>query len=122
MPAPQQPARVQLPDPDELIHLFSAASWQNGQRYARTGAVEWSEIMVDPDSPDADFRLCGEVQGTDLSPYETDIHLWRQGRGRWKLVGDCTCPVGVNCKHAATILCKFSCMCWRAKCSRHATA
>ncbi len=98
------PILVALPQSSELLRSFGMGSWQNGQSYARDGAVLWSEVQVDPQAPESDFQICGEVLGTADEPYEQSIHLWRQGKTPWKVVGDCTCPVGFNCKHVVAVL------------------
>ncbi|MDI1259221.1 DEAD/DEAH box helicase [Aquabacterium sp.] len=96
--------KVSLPRATELVHLFNLSAWQRGQAYARSGAVLWSDILTEPDAPDSDFQICGETEGSQSEPYEQDIHLWRPDKSRWKVVGDCTCPMSFNCKHVVAVL------------------
>ena len=96
--------KVTLPRPAELANLFSATTWQRGQAYAKSGAVLWSDILIEPDALDSDFQICAETEGSQSEPYEQDIRLWRQGKGRWKVRGDCTCPMETNCKHVVAVL------------------
>ncbi|MDE2594094.1 MAG: DEAD/DEAH box helicase [Burkholderiales bacterium] len=104
MPDPMTPHRVTLPRPPDLAKLFDGGAWQRGQRYAHSGAVLWTELLRGPSASALDYEISGEVTGSEPEPYEQDIHLWQQGDGRWKVMGDCTCPVGFNCKHVVAVL------------------
>src|SRR3990172_3241908 len=44
-------------------------------------------------------RLTGRVQGSEHKPYRVTIDLSGGGLG-----GDCTCPIGYDCKHVAAVL------------------
>jgi superfamily II DNA or RNA helicase len=101
---PSAPTQVPLPQPHLLSKFFRDNTWLAGQRIANSGAVQWSDILIEPLAPDTDFQIFGETQGSQPEPYEQDIHLWREGRHAWKVAGDCSCPVGYNCKHVAAVL------------------
>ncbi|MFL9963797.1 DEAD/DEAH box helicase [Paraburkholderia sediminicola] len=47
--------------------------------------------------------LSGDVQGTQAQPYRTRVRFRTDGGSPWAQ-GDCTCPVGRNCKHVAALL------------------
>ncbi|CAB3803698.1 RNA polymerase-associated protein RapA [Paraburkholderia ultramafica] len=47
--------------------------------------------------------LSGDVQGTQRLPYRTRVRFRTDGGSPWAQ-GDCTCPVGRNCKHVAALL------------------
>ncbi len=47
--------------------------------------------------------LSGEVQGTQRYPYVVDVHFHDVGDELW-VEGDCSCPVGFQCKHIAAVL------------------
>jgi superfamily II DNA or RNA helicase len=47
--------------------------------------------------------LSGEVQGTQPLPYKTRVRFRTDGGSPWAQ-GDCSCPVGSNCKHVAALL------------------
>ncbi|MFM0672859.1 DEAD/DEAH box helicase [Paraburkholderia sediminicola] len=47
--------------------------------------------------------LSGDVQGTRPIPYKTRVRFRTDGGSPWAQ-GDCTCPVGRNCKHVAALL------------------
>jgi hypothetical protein len=93
---PSAPTQVPLPQPHLLSKFFRDNTWLAGQRIANSGAVQWSDILIEPLAPDTDFQIFGETQGSQPEPYEQDIHLWREGRHAWKVAGDCSCPVGYN--------------------------
>lgn len=89
MPADQD---LRLTDPT-LFLRFDSRSVDRGLRYASDGLVEIVEI--------GDTWAAGDVQGTDPFPYEVDID-WSDLGGRG-VQGTCSCPVGVNCKHAVAL-------------------
>jgi hypothetical protein len=47
--------------------------------------------------------LSGDVQGTQAHPYRTRVRFRADGGSPWAQ-GDCSCPVGRNCKHVAALL------------------
>ncbi|HZZ06160.1 DEAD/DEAH box helicase [Paraburkholderia sp.] len=47
--------------------------------------------------------LSGYVQGTQVRPYHTRVRFRTDGGTPWAQ-GDCSCPVGRNCKHVAALL------------------
>ncbi|WP_341319356.1 DEAD/DEAH box helicase [Paraburkholderia sp. IMGN_8] len=74
------------------------ADWMGAHTLAKArsvGAV--TNLQWDGDT------LCGDVQGTQSRPYHTRVHFYHGKRSIWA-DGDCTCPVGTNCKHAAALL------------------
>jgi superfamily II DNA or RNA helicase len=60
-------------------------------------------IAIEPDG-DGRWRIDGEVQGSLPEPYEVSVELAIAPNGqvkRWS--GDCSCPVGMDCKHAVAL-------------------
>src|SRR4051812_34006071 len=51
-----------------------------------------------------DEVVSGRVLGTARRPYEQAIEIGEGVRGGISIAGDCTCPVGFNCKHVAAVL------------------
>ena len=47
--------------------------------------------------------LAASVQGTMREPYEVTIYFHQTGK-RLEIEGECTCPVGYECKHMAAVL------------------
>jgi len=50
-----------------------------------------------------DNTLSGEVQGTQRRPYLVEVQFHDIGDELW-VEGDCSCPVGYQCKHMAALL------------------
>ena len=86
-------------DRTTLQRLVDARTFARGLAYARSGAViacTWS---------DDGSTVLGEVRGTAPAPYQALVVLGRTPTGAlraWR--ASCTCPVGVNCKHAVALL------------------
>jgi superfamily II DNA or RNA helicase len=82
-------------DPTSLRPAVGAQTYGRGVAYARQRAVlhmEWDG---------ADSLLHSVVRGSTGHTYETAVYF-RPSRGGSELAfafGECTCPVGVNCKH-----------------------
>jgi superfamily II DNA or RNA helicase len=51
----------------------------------------------------------GVVQGSGRAPYKVIVEIRRgaDGKGVAAIAGDCSCPVGYNCKHVAALLLEF---------------
>jgi len=86
-------------DEEVLKRLVDTATFRRGADYARKGAVRmptWSLGRT---------RVVGEVKGTEPVPYSTSVELTRSASGRLSgFRGTCTCPVGVDCKHAVALV------------------
>ena len=82
-------------DPASLRPAVGAQTYTRGVAYARQRAVlhmEWD---------DADSLLQAVVRGTSGNAYETSVYF-TPSRGGAELAfafGECTCPIGINCKH-----------------------
>ncbi len=72
-------------------HL-NAAYLRRGKRAYEAKAIRHFDL-VDP------LLLRGAVQGDEDEPFEVTIHFSEHG-----IKGDCSCPVGFNCPHVATLL------------------
>jgi hypothetical protein len=90
------PSFTQMVDPATFargLQVFRA-------QQARTLDIVWIA--------DAHWHLIGLVSGTQRQPYRVvvDVHLMPDGTtlDRWQ--GRCTCPVGVQCKHAVALMLK----------------
>ncbi|HEY1829288.1 MAG TPA: DEAD/DEAH box helicase [Acidimicrobiales bacterium] len=78
---------------------MGSATFARGADYARTGAVRkrtWSR---------GGSHVVGEVQGSERRPYVAAVTLTRSGSGALvAFEATCTCPVGVDCKHAVALV------------------
>ncbi|MGQ0501513.1 MAG: DEAD/DEAH box helicase [Panacagrimonas sp.] len=93
---------VPVPGLSTLKAVLGGATFTKGMDYARRGQVHG--VWWDADRPDL---LRGEVWGSEPDPYEQQI-AWSNERGRFSIAGDCSCPVGLNCKHVAAALIQAS--------------
>ena len=69
-----------------------------GRAYWSNGRVR--EALVAPDGRSVE----GRVQGSARRPYNQHIRLSGKPDGPIAVSGDCSCPVGFNCKHVAAVL------------------
>ncbi len=81
----------------DLARAVGAGALSRGRSYARGGHVRCLDWLEEP------TRLVGEVQGTARAPYEVTVLFTATSRGA-AVSARCTCPVGVNCKHAVAVL------------------
>ena len=79
-------------------------TWSRGAELHRQGAV--LRIAVKPDGMDG-WALEGEVLGSQPVPYAVRVQLTMSDAGvvqSWW--GECSCPVGADCKHAVALALK----------------
>ena len=99
--------------PEHLQHLLNVCDWrsqfddktlQRGADYARRQMVlEMSVRGVEASGDEDAGELWATVQGSGRHVYRCTIEVRRSGN--WLVLAtDCTCPVGVECKHAAAML------------------
>jgi superfamily II DNA or RNA helicase len=84
-------------DPSDLKHRFGAKTWARGGGYARGRRVlslEWDED---------ERTLSASVVGNG-SIYRTTAYFSDDGDGPDFVEGECTCPIGYDCKHVAAIV------------------
>ena len=87
-----------VPPLDLLKSAFGTVTWQRGASYHRSG---WATVT----SSTADgTHVEGLVTGTRSRPYRTTARLGVDRQGRQTLITDCSCPVGLKCKHAVALL------------------
>ena len=79
--------------------MVGSATFARGNSYAKAGAVRkctWSP---------GGTHVVGEVQGGERKPYVATVTLTRSpSRTLSGFAATCTCPVGVNCKHAVALV------------------
>ena len=81
-------------DRSELIACLDAHTVAKGEAYVR--AV--SKLAWLPQG-----TLSGRVQGSERSPYAVAVDVGFEEGDLW-VEGECSCPVGYNCKHVAAVL------------------
>ncbi|MGZ5525834.1 MAG: DEAD/DEAH box helicase [Methylomonas sp.] len=81
------------------------AFYERGRSYFERGMV----IDLTVKSEGTLFvQLNAAVQGSHKDPYRQNIRIiWRPDYSAAEIEGDCTCPVGYNCKHVAAVCLKY---------------
>ncbi|MHB8911617.1 MAG: SNF2-related protein [Lysobacter sp.] len=87
-------------DSRHWLTQFSQASVQRALRYAHSGVLSALHLeWWDGDT----LSISAQVQGTARKPYRTMVNIIAVGN-RFDYVCECTCPVSIDCKHAAALL------------------
>jgi superfamily II DNA or RNA helicase len=87
------------------LHTF-----EDIQRTVTPGALEKATLYQRrrrafvTDMADDGTRIEGRVQGTQRRPYTVTIELGIRPDDTVRIDGSCSCPVGFNCKHVASLL------------------
>ncbi|GAB4471838.1 MAG: hypothetical protein OHK0044_15190 [Burkholderiaceae bacterium] len=84
----------------DLEVAFHDTTLERGWRYAREDRV--ADVLSEARGTAA-VRVSASVQGTEPEPYDVAVTVDRSG-GELRIDGQCTCPVGYNCNHAAAAL------------------
>lgn len=82
----------------ELVAEFGSATVSRGTRYADLGRVS------DTDWNEEDLELAGLCSGSDGHRYRVAAGFQRSGDDLRLVWAECSCPVGVYCKHAVALL------------------
>ena len=83
---------------DDIVDFFSRSAWSKGSAYQAQGRVSALEVSDDL------TQVHARVRGSERTPYRVDIFLRYSHDELDDIDGDCTCPVGYNCKHVAAAL------------------
>ncbi|MGD2064016.1 MAG: SWIM zinc finger family protein, partial [Nitrospirota bacterium] len=75
-------------------------SYDRGRRYFDLGRVlhlevEWQDLDT--------LTAMATVRGTRPQPYRQAVRIGWSERGFAQIIGQCTCPMAVNCKHVAAV-------------------
>ncbi|WP_149536206.1 DEAD/DEAH box helicase [Siccirubricoccus phaeus] len=92
------PACLARLNPNAMERLLGRNAMAAGQAYLRQGRVLGLEFAEDGETIHATTRGSAQV------PYRQEIAVSRPPGGSLRIIGDCTCPVGHNCKHVAAAL------------------
>lgn len=84
-----------------IRHACSESSYERGRNYYLKGQV----VKLTVSSEGALFvQLNSSVKGSVKTPYNQNIRIvWRPDYSAATIEGDCSCPVGYNCKHVAAV-------------------
>ncbi len=84
-------------DPQLLMREFSQAT------LGRARVILQDKKIISIDYDEQEKEINAQVVGSYGERYEQFIHIDHDEQGFF-LDGDCTCPVGYNCKHIAAVL------------------
>ena len=89
---------VELTD-DQIISRVGHRAFERGLDYARKGRVRGISVAGDGDI------ISAQSKGSGAHTYQTMVFRKQHDqRGPEAWVGNCSCPVGANCKHVAALL------------------
>ncbi|MEQ1530401.1 MAG: SNF2-related protein, partial [Methylococcales bacterium] len=89
----------------DIRYGCSDSSYERGKRYYENGQV----LDLNTQSEGALFvQLNASVKGSVNIPYKQNIRIiWRPDFSSAEIIGNCSCPVGFNCKHVAAVCMKY---------------
>lgn len=70
----------------------------------RGAAYQRAQRVIDARVENSGNKITGAVQGSDDEPYHVVAYIKSSPYGSPMIHGDCSCPVGSNCKHVAALL------------------
>lgn len=83
---------------EDIRDATSASAFTKGERYQRQGRVTGLTVKQDG------YRVEARVRGSERYPYVQAINIKENGEEGFDIDGECSCPVGFNCKHVAAVL------------------
>ena len=83
---------------DDVRDIATASAFEKGQRYWRQARVVHLSVE------NGGTRIRARVRGSELRPYSQTIELEEVGPGDLAIAGECSCPVGQDCKHVVAAL------------------
>ncbi|MGE0485500.1 MAG: SNF2-related protein [Gammaproteobacteria bacterium] len=86
----------------DIREVVGPSAFERGRTYQRQGRVRRVAAVRFADG----LGLVGEVRGSGDNVYEQEILLLPAAHGA-RIDGNCTCPVGYDCKHVAAV-----CLAW----------
>ncbi|MEA3276305.1 MAG: SNF2-related protein [Pseudomonadota bacterium] len=87
--------------PGDLRGAFPPQYLERARRYLQQGRV------LTADYNGVQGQATGRVRGSGGRVYQCLVHLGHEPDGSAMVVGQCSCPVGYNCKHVAAVLLKL---------------
>lgn len=83
----------------ELIGIVGQNAFHKGRAYAREGRA----TVLSHDT--FEEAVSGTCRGSGMRTYQVAVHYQRTTNGIFRdLEGQCSCPVGFNCKHAVALM------------------
>ena len=88
-------------DTTDLIDTFEVQILERGVSYHESGRVEQVRTKISRNG--RKMTIEGVVRGSRGKTYHQHIEIFH-GYGHASIEGECTCPVGYNCKHVVAVL------------------
>ena len=85
---------------DRIKADFELAAWRRGEGYQRQRMVKRWKVAA---SNDTSLTIESEVRGSYEGAYDQQIVI-ALDRRTLTIEGECSCPVGFNCKHVAAVM------------------
>lgn len=86
--------------PADIKRTCGFQAYQRGMSYWKQGRVDGLKLVDQA----ATMVLSAQVNGSDEIAYKTHIEILEYDEGDNEIVGECSCPVSVDCKHVAATL------------------
>src|SRR5580765_5504453 len=83
---------------DDIEDITSRNALSNGEHYSRQGRVIFCTVEKDG------ARIKARVRGSQRQAYSVAIDITDVNGEMLDIMGECSCPVGFNCKHVAAVL------------------
>ena len=87
---------------DRIKPLFDEGSFKRGTDYWEGGRVRRAKMTEDG----AELSVQSSVSGSRGLVYHQEIEIYEYDN-LIEVSGECTCPVGINCKHVVAVLCEL---------------
>lgn len=84
-------------DPWQLRQFFPSAIFSRGLEYQKQNRVKLNKVDL------VDDRIAAEVKGSGQNIYRVKV-AWFNEKDGFYVDGECSCPVGFNCKHVVAVL------------------
>ncbi|MGB5280100.1 MAG: SWIM zinc finger family protein, partial [Arenicellales bacterium] len=87
---------------DRIKPLFDDGSFKRGYDYWKSGRVRRAKVSEDG----TELSVQSSVSGSRGLVYHQEIEIYEY-ENLIEVSGECTCPVGINCKHVVAVLCEL---------------
>mgnify|MGYP001554409437 FL=1 len=87
---------------DRIKPCFDDASFPRGSEYWKSGRVRRVKVSEEG----MELSVQSSVSGSKGLVYHQEIEIYEY-EDLIEVSGECTCPVGINCKHVVAVLCEL---------------
>ncbi len=93
--------------PEDIKRCSDPGSFARGVKYFSDGRVLSLDVGAGADAG-GDFLVRATVAGSEGQIYEQEVEIHRLHGRHADILGECTCPVGYNCKHVVAACLQFN--------------